>query len=85
MFFIDGEADEIIEELETIPSDNQVKKVTSSVIDMKFPHDGIDMLKYFTSDEPTFMGTDREDMDDMYGEDDKGSRSGCVTSNYGRP
>ena len=79
LFFFDGAADEIIEELETIPSDNQVRKITSSVIDMKFPHDGIDMMKYWASDQPCYMGDELTSNDNIYANDDD---EGCATSNY---
>ena len=59
LFFFDGIADAAIEEIEAIPADERPD--SKSVINKKYPHDFIDVAKYWASDNPSYFGPDKED------------------------
>ena len=50
LFFFDGRCEGVVAEIEGIPAD------AKHVIDLDYPHDGIDALKYWASDHPCYMG-----------------------------
>ena len=58
LFFIEGVADGIIDEIESIPQDTGTFAKSSPIIDKRYTHDGIDMLKYWASENVGWMGDD---------------------------
>jgi len=56
-FVFDGECEGFIDEVEGMP----MTETGKSVIDLKFPHDGIDATKYWASDGPCWAGSDDSD------------------------
>jgi hypothetical protein len=67
-FVFDGEADGFIDEVETVGMDD----TGVGVIDKKMPHDAIDTCKYWSSETPGWMGSDKDAQEDN--EPDDGGR-----------
>lgn len=52
LYFFDGICRPVIDEIESMPADED----GNHVIDLRYPHDAIDCLKYWASERPAYMG-----------------------------
>jgi len=62
LFFFSDAALEIVNEIETTPEEpterKKLRRQSVGVIDERYPHDGLDCLKYLASDDPCWIGDD---------------------------
>lgn len=63
LFFFADIAHDIANEYETIPAEpddrKKLRRNSVGIIDERYPHDATDCQKYFTSDEPCWMGDEK--------------------------